>query len=101
MSARIKNMTGGRPAGLIFTFALPLMLGSVFQQLYTPEKAPPRSNGIAKTGEAAASPVFILCFMASTHLRSGAFPAYFRSEGFRLSMSSKAWFSPPMAQMNV
>lgn len=101
MSARIKNMTRDQPAGLIFTFALPLMRGSVFQQLYTPEKAPPRSNGTAKTGEAAASPVRILCFMPSARPRSGAFPAYLRSEGFRLSMSSKAWFSPPMAQMNV
>lgn len=35
MSTRIKNMTEGRPAGLIFAFALPLMLGNVFQQLYT------------------------------------------------------------------
>lgn len=33
--ARIKNMTEGSPAGLIFTFALPLMMGNVFQQLYT------------------------------------------------------------------
>ncbi len=35
MSSRIKNMTDGRPAVLIFTFALPLMIGNVFQQLYT------------------------------------------------------------------
>lgn len=35
MAAHIKNMTEGRPGGLIFTFALPLMLGNVFQQLYT------------------------------------------------------------------
>lgn len=28
-------MTEGRPASLIFTFALPLMAGNVFQQLYT------------------------------------------------------------------
>ncbi len=33
--ARIKQMTEGRPAALIFTFALPLMIGNVFQQLYT------------------------------------------------------------------
>ena len=33
--ARIKNMTEGTPAKLIFTFALPLMMGNVFQQLYT------------------------------------------------------------------
>lgn len=29
------NMTKGRPAGLMLRFALPLMLGSVLQQLYT------------------------------------------------------------------
>ncbi len=34
-TSRIKNMTEGRPASLIFTFALPLMAGNVFQQLYT------------------------------------------------------------------
>ena len=35
MSARIQNMTEGAPGQLIFTFALPLMVGNVFQQLYT------------------------------------------------------------------
>ena len=33
--ARTRQMTEGRPASLIFTFALPLMIGNVFQQLYT------------------------------------------------------------------
>ena len=35
MAPRIKNMTEGRPLSLIVTFALPLMLGNIFQQLYT------------------------------------------------------------------
>lgn len=35
MAARIQNMTEGRPEKLIFSFALPLMVGNVFQQLYT------------------------------------------------------------------
>ncbi|HZJ58108.1 MAG TPA: MATE family efflux transporter [Clostridia bacterium] len=35
MATRIKDMTDGKPARLIVTFALPLMLGSVFQQTYT------------------------------------------------------------------
>lgn len=35
MSVHTKNMTEGTPASLIFAFALPLMLGNVFQQLYT------------------------------------------------------------------
>ncbi len=35
MDQRLKNMTAGRPVPLILSFALPLMAGSVFQQLYT------------------------------------------------------------------
>ena len=35
MAADIKNMTEGRPLPLIVSFALPLMLGNIFQQLYT------------------------------------------------------------------
>lgn len=35
MASRIKNMTEGKPVFLIITFALPLMVGNVFQQLYT------------------------------------------------------------------
>ena len=35
MAAHIKNMTEGKPVSLIFSFALPLMVGNVFQQLYT------------------------------------------------------------------
>lgn len=30
-----KNMTAGKPGQLIFSFALPLMIGNLFQQLYT------------------------------------------------------------------
>ncbi len=35
MSSRVKNMTEGKPAPLILSFALSLMAGNVFQQLYT------------------------------------------------------------------
>lgn len=35
MSQRIKDMTKGKPAQLLISFAVPLMLGNVFQQLYT------------------------------------------------------------------
>ena len=35
MQNQTKKMTEGSPAALILTFALPLMLGNVFQQLYT------------------------------------------------------------------
>ena len=35
MASNIKSMTTGKPIKLIFAFALPLMIGNVFQQLYT------------------------------------------------------------------
>lgn len=35
MAVNIKVMTEGKPLKLIFSFALPLMIGNVFQQLYT------------------------------------------------------------------
>lgn len=35
MASHMKDMTVGRPGGLIISFALPLMMGNVFQQLYT------------------------------------------------------------------
>ena len=35
MASNIKNMTSGHPGKLIFSFAVPLMAGNVFQQLYT------------------------------------------------------------------
>ncbi len=35
MSSKIKSMTEGKPGALIFAFALPLMAGNIFQQLYT------------------------------------------------------------------
>lgn len=35
MASHVKDMTQGKPASLIISFALPLMFGNVFQQLYT------------------------------------------------------------------
>ncbi len=35
MAVRIQSMADGKPTRLIFAFALPLMVGNVFQQLYT------------------------------------------------------------------
>ena len=35
METRVRDMTAGRPLPLILSFALPLMVGNVFQQLYT------------------------------------------------------------------
>ncbi|MBS6194397.1 MAG: MATE family efflux transporter [Clostridiales bacterium] len=35
MASHVKSMTSGSPGKLIMTFAIPLMLGNVFQQFYT------------------------------------------------------------------
>ena len=35
MESKVKNMTSGSPGKLILTFAIPLMLGNIFQQFYT------------------------------------------------------------------
>ena len=35
MQSKVTNMTSGNPAKLILVFAIPLMIGNVFQQLYT------------------------------------------------------------------
>lgn len=35
MAAKVRDMTSGSPAKLIMMFAFPLMLGNIFQQLYT------------------------------------------------------------------
>ena len=35
MKTKITDMTEGKPLGLILSFALPLMVGNIFQQLYT------------------------------------------------------------------
>ena len=35
MDSKVKDMTSGSPGKLILTFAIPLMLGNVFQQFYT------------------------------------------------------------------
>ena len=35
MNSKVKDMTTGAPLPLIISFALPLMVGNVFQQFYT------------------------------------------------------------------
>lgn len=35
MKQKTRDMTQGKPAGIIISFAIPLMLGNVFQQMYT------------------------------------------------------------------
>ncbi len=50
---RVKNMTEGRPARLIFGIALPLMLGNICQQLYTVVDASVVGIGIGMSALAA------------------------------------------------
>ena len=35
MAVKMKNMTEGKPSSMILSFALSLMAGNIFQQLYT------------------------------------------------------------------
>lgn len=53
MSQRIRNMTEGSPTRLLLTFALPLMLGNVFQQLYTVVDTAVVGQGVGVTALAA------------------------------------------------
>ena len=61
---RIQSMTQGRPAKLIFTFAIPLMLGNVCQQLYTVVDT-------AIVGQALGIPVIVGALGATKILKSG------------------------------
>ena len=50
---KVKNMTSGRPLKLIFGIAMPLMLGNVFQQMYTVVDASIVGKGIGVAALAA------------------------------------------------
>lgn len=53
MSARTKDMTSGSPVRLIVAFALPLMIGNIFQQLYTMVDAMVVGNAVGVSALAA------------------------------------------------
>ncbi|MBQ7817867.1 MAG: MATE family efflux transporter [Oscillospiraceae bacterium] len=57
------NMTNGHPAGLLFRFALPLMFGNVFQQLYTVVDTAIVGNGVGMEALAALGTVDWLNWM--------------------------------------
>ena len=57
MASHIKSMTEGKPGKLILTFALPLMAGNVFRQLYTVFSITKRKRGIQNDG--------VCCFVLS------------------------------------
>ena len=50
---KVRNMTEGRPMKLIFSIALPLMLGNVLQQLYTVVDASVVGKGLGVSALAA------------------------------------------------
>ena len=61
--ARTLNMTTGSPARLLFSFALPLMFGNIFQQLYTIVDTAIVGRGVGMTALAALGTVDWLNWM--------------------------------------
>ena len=60
---RTLNMTTGSPMGLLFSFALPLMFGNIFQQLYTVVDTAIVGRGVGMTALAALGTVDWLNWM--------------------------------------
>ena len=56
MRTNEKNMTTGSPGKLIITFAIPLMLGNIFQQFYTMADTSHTSQSPAPTAASASTP---------------------------------------------
>ena len=63
MDEQQQNMTSGRPMQLLFSFALPLMFGSIFQQLYTVVDVAIVGRGVGLTALAALGTVDWLNWM--------------------------------------
>ena len=61
--ARTLNMTTGSPMKLLFSFALPLMFGNIFQQLYTIVDTAIVGQGVGLTALAALGTVDWLNWM--------------------------------------
>ena len=61
--ARTLNMTNGKPMRLLFSFALPLMFGNMFQQLYTVVDTAIVGQGVGMTALAALGAVDWLNWM--------------------------------------
>ena len=61
--AHTLNMTKGKPMGLLFSFALPLMFGNIFQQLYTVVDTAIVGQGVGMTALAALGTVDWLNWM--------------------------------------
>ena len=61
--ARTLNMTSGSPGKLLFSFALPLMFGNIFQQLYTIVDTAIVGRGVGMTALAALGTVDWLNWM--------------------------------------
>lgn len=62
--SNIMTMTQGRPVKLIFSFALPLMFGNIFQQLYTVVDTAIVGRGVGIDALAALGTVDWLSWMA-------------------------------------
>ncbi len=79
MSNRIRSMTEGSPTRLLITFALPLMLGNVFQQLYTVVDTAVVGQGVGV--EALAAIGRRLAELAGIERRPGLCPGLFHTHG--------------------
>ena len=82
MDERQLNMTAGQPMKLLFSFALPLMFGSIFQQLYTVVDVAIVGRGVGMTALAALGTVDWLNWMLF-----GIAQGF--TQGFAIRMSQK------------
>jgi len=62
----IKNMTEGSPIKLIFAFAIPMLIGNIFQQLYNMVDSIVVGNYVGKIALAAVGTGFPIIFMMSS-----------------------------------
>ena len=80
--ARTLNMTTGSPMKLLFSFALPLMFGNIFQQLYTVVDTAIVGRGVGMAALAALGTVDVLTWMMPA-IAQGF------TQGFCIRMSQK------------
>ena len=62
----MKNMTDGSPIKLIFLFAVPMLIGNIFQQLYNMVDSIVVGNYVGKIALAAVGTGFPIIFMMSS-----------------------------------
>ena len=76
------NMTQGKPVRLLFTFALPLMFGNIFQQFYTVTDTAIIGQGVGMHALAALGCIDWLCWMMTSIIQGF-------SQGFSIRIAQK------------